>query len=280
MKSGKLLLKIHLYAGITAGIFLMILGLTGSIMAFEGDLDRWLHPNIWRVTAGDRALPEATLIGEIERQIAPAHVAAVQISPRRDVAQLMQITDRSTVLVNPYTGSILAKLHGPTKTQRVLGYIHQIHLRLTTDPRSALSPVGKAIVSYAGLLLCLLVPTGLLLWWRGKRLSIRTSASWFRLCFDAHNVVGFYASLFLLIAAFTGVLIGFDFGERAIYSLTHSSPPSRSRPRQPIPATGATPISVDLAIQTARSAMPTASVEGVMLPLNSIGSFVVVMRVP
>lgn len=254
MTGRKVFLKIHLYAGMAAGTVLVVLGLTGSVMAFEGDLDRWLHPSIWHVAAGDSVLPESALIEEIERQIAPARVAAVQISPRRDVAQMMQITDRSTVLVNPYTGAILAKLRGPSRTQKVLGYIHQIHLRLTTDPRSAFGPIGKKIVSSAGLLLCLLAPTGLLLWWRGKKLSIRTSASWFRLCFDTHNAVGFYASLFLWIAAFTGVLIGFDFGERAIHFLTHSSPPSRSRARQPIPAAGATPISVDQALAIARSA--------------------------
>ena len=35
----KVLLKIHLVMGLAAGLFLIILGLTGSIMAFEGDLD-------------------------------------------------------------------------------------------------------------------------------------------------------------------------------------------------------------------------------------------------
>lgn len=249
-------------------------------MAFEGDLDRWLHPSVWHVAAEDHALPEGNLIGGIERQLAPARITAVQMSPRRDLAQMMQATDGATVLVNPYTGAILAHRHGPTRTQEVLGYIHQIHLRLAMHPRSAFGPAGKAIVSSAGLLLCLLAPTGLLLWWRAKRLAIRAGGSWFRLCFDTHNVIGFYAGFFLWIAAFTGVLIGFDFAERAIYSLTNSFPPSRTRPQQPIPATAAKAIGVDQALQVARNAMPAASVDGFRLPLTSKDSFVIVMRVP
>jgi PepSY-associated TM region len=96
------------------------------------------------------------------------------------------------------------------------------------------------IISYAGLILCLLVPTGFMLWWRTKRASIHWNGSWFRICFDAHHTIGIYASVFLWIAAFAGALIGFDFAEKAIYSLTHSSRPSRSRPPQSMPTPGAT----------------------------------------
>jgi PepSY-associated TM region len=57
--------------------------------------------------------------------------------------------------------------------------------------------LGKRIVSFAGLILCVLVPTGLILFWRARRTTIKWSASWFRICFDTHHVVGIYGSLFL-----------------------------------------------------------------------------------
>jgi uncharacterized iron-regulated membrane protein len=43
----RLLLKIHLYLGLVAALFLVVLGLTGSIMTFEGDIEHWLHPSLW-----------------------------------------------------------------------------------------------------------------------------------------------------------------------------------------------------------------------------------------
>ena len=70
----------------TAAIFLGILGLTGSIMAFEGDIDHWLHPSRWYVTLGPHWLPEAELIGKVERQFAPARVSAVEVPRQRNLA--------------------------------------------------------------------------------------------------------------------------------------------------------------------------------------------------
>lgn len=157
------LLKIHLYLGLTAAIFLVILGLTGSVMAFEGDIDRWLHPSLWYVKAGPRVLGEGELIAKVQRKFAPARVGGVEMSQHPDLAQMMHLTDRSAVTVNPYDGVVLGRMVGQSQTQKILGNIHQLHLRLATGPRGWIGPAGKVIVSYAGLILCLLAPTGLIL---------------------------------------------------------------------------------------------------------------------
>jgi uncharacterized iron-regulated membrane protein len=275
----KLLLQIHLWLGLAAALFLVVLGLTGSIIAFEGDIDHWLHPARWFVTAQDRVLPEADLVRAVEQKYAPARVGAIEISPRRNLAQFMRLNDRSAVTINPYDASILSRLMQPTRTQRVLGVVHQIHLRLAPDTK--LAPAGKVIISYAGLVLCILAPTGFLLWWRARRTSIQwKKASWFRRAFDAHNVIGLYAGLFLIVAAFTGVLIGFESGEKAIYAVTGSSRPSFARPPQSTPVPGAPPIGIDRAIGIARQSIPGAAVDTISLPLQAKGSYTVVLRVP
>jgi uncharacterized iron-regulated membrane protein len=273
------LLQVHLCLGLIAGLFLVILGLTGSVMAFEGDIDHWLHPAFWYVTEG-RPLAEGDLIAGVERQLAPARVAAVEISQQRNLAQRMQLSDRSAVTVNPYTGAVLGRRTGPTRTEMWLGTIHQIHLRLARDGRAAWAPAGKIIVSYAGLALFLLAPTGFVLWWRTRRTSIHWKASCFKIFFEAHQVIGIYAGMFLWIAAFTGMLIGFDSGEKAIYALTHSTRPTFERSPQSTPAPGAAPISVDRAIAVAQQAVPDAAVDLLLLPLNPKGVYQVILRVP
>jgi len=105
-------------------------------------------------------------------------------------------------------------------------------------------------------------------------------ASWFRRCFDAHNVIGLYAGLFLGIAAFTGVLIGFDWGEEAIYKLTGSAGPLRTRPPDSTAAPGANPIDVDRAMQIARDTIPAGVVEIAQLPRAPKGVFFFVLRLP
>jgi len=269
-----------LYLGLVAALFLFILGVTGSIIAFEGDFDHWLHPGIWYVQDNGRSLPEAELIARVEQQYAPARVRGVVLSQHRDLAQLMQLTDRSTVTVNPYSGAILSRRTGVTGMQKWLASIHQIHLRLAGDPRAPWGPAGKIAVSYAGLALFLLAPTGLVLWWRNKIATLRWNASWFRICFDTHHLVGIYAGFFLWIAALTGVAIGFDWPEQAIYALTHSARPNFSPPPQSKPAPGAAPVGVDRAIAVARRALPGAALDVIQLPLNPKGAYQVVLRFP
>ena len=277
----KLILKVHLYLGLTAALFLLLLGLTGSIMAFEGDIDHWVHPHAWYVTPGDHPLSETDLIAKVEQQAFPARVSIVQIAPQHNLAQAMQLSDRSVVTINPYDGSILSRATGPNRTQKLLGKIHQLHLRLAPEPRGTWVKTGKLIISWAGLFLCLLVPTGFVLWWRTKRSSIYwKKASWSRRCFDAHQVIGLYAGLFLWVAAFTGVLIGFDWGEEAIYRLTGSAGPSRQAPSASTAVPGANPISVDRAMEIARQAIPTGAVEMAQLPRGSKGAFFFFLRVP
>jgi uncharacterized iron-regulated membrane protein len=43
----RLLFNLHLYAALITGTFIFVLGLTGSIMAFETEIDHVLH---WRLT--------------------------------------------------------------------------------------------------------------------------------------------------------------------------------------------------------------------------------------
>jgi uncharacterized iron-regulated membrane protein len=279
----KVVLAIHLYLGLAAAIFLVILGLTGSIMAFEGDIDHWLHPDLWYVTPGQRPLPENDLISVVQNQFPRTRVLIVQFFRAANLAQLIQLTDGTTVYINPYDGTILGSKVGFSNSDLALGYIHQLHLRLVPNPRSApqLASVGKIVVNCAGLFLCLLVPAGLILWWRDKRTKISNwKASWFRVFFEAHQVMGIFAALFLLIASTTGILIGFDFGEKFFYSAARSAPPARPQawPSEPVP--GATPIMADQVLDTARSAMPNATVAMMIRPMRPAGSYTVMMRVP
>jgi len=277
-----LLLKLHLYTGLVAAIFLVILGITGTIMAFEADIDHWVHPGLWYVQTAARKLPQQELVRTVQERFAPARVAGIQMFRDPRLAQVMQMSDRATVVIDPYSGAIRGRFTSPSRTVRTLGMIHQIHLRLAPDPRSwpKFSPIGKQIISYAGLLLVLSVPTGFILWWRTRRASIKWSGSWFRICFDAHHAMGIYAALFLFIAAVTGVLIGFDWGDEFLYSVTHSEPPARERPALSTPIQAADPIPIDRAVEIAQGAMPEAKPAAIQLPLNLKAAFNVLMRLP
>ena len=278
MTARTVVLKIHLWLGIVAAIFLVILGLTGSVTAFENDIDHWLHRDLYYVQVRPKVLPEAELIRTVQKQFAPARVAVVHIFRQPDLAHVMQLNDRSTALVSPYDGHILGRITGPSTTQKIIGYIHQLHTHLAPDPRSTpkAAKIGVVIVQIAGYILCLLVLLGLILWWRTKRATIKWKAPWFRISFDAHHAIGIYFALFLLIAALTGVLV--ERGDLIAW-LTHSREPMRF-PRLQSSLTGATPISVDRAEQIALTVIPGTTVTDVQLPLNPTDVYMVILRVP
>jgi uncharacterized iron-regulated membrane protein len=282
----KIVLTIHLYLGLAAGIFLAILALTGSVMAFEGDIDHWLRPGLWYVAPGRKLLPENDLVSIVENRF-HSRVLLVQFPRAANLAQVMQLTDGTRVYLNPYDGNVLGNNVGRENSELVLGYIHQIHLRLVPDPRSTprLAEDGKIVVSSAGLVLLLLVPTGVILWWRAKRLTVKFKATnfripWHRVFHDTHQALGIYAALFLAISSLTGVLIGFNFGERFFYAITRSSPPPRPQPSPSTLIPGAAPVMADDVLAIARRAMPNATASVMVRPLRAAGSYTVLMRVP
>ena len=277
-----LILRIHLCLGLVAALFLLILSVTGTVMAFEHDIERWIDPGLWHASVGQQLMDEDRLVAIAEAKFSPARVSAIQIAARPDVVHVMRMSDRAAVHINQWNGTVTGRTVGTTKTQEWIGYVHQLHLRLLPNPRAtpALAPPGKLIVSFAGLILCVLVPTGLVLWWRAKRLSIRAGSSAFRVAFDAHHAVGLYACVFLFVGALTGVMVGFDAAEQLFYRVTKSEQPKRPPPPQVSEANGRRMISVERAIAVGRGAVPGGEVIQVQIPENPRSVFAVFLRSP
>ena len=284
MDTRRVILKLHLYLGLISGIFLIILGLTGSVMAFEGQLDHWLHPGRWYVTVSAQMLPESQLVRIAEQRFAPDWVTQIQIAPEPNVAQLIYLapprgdnaaapSQNIEATINPYDGSILSVHSSPTATQASLAFIHQFHLRLVSGER------GKLVISFVGLILVFEVPLGLLLWWRTKRASVEWKSSGFRVSFDLHHLIGVYFAAFLFLAAGTGVMIGFDFAQSLFYRFTHSAPnPVRTAGSTIIP--GAAPVNVDRAMESAQEQMPQAVSSIIYIPNNPRAAYRVIVRLP
>jgi uncharacterized iron-regulated membrane protein len=85
---------------------------------------------------------------------------------------------------------------------------------------------------------------------------------------------------FCRIAAFTGILIGFESGERAICAVTRSSPPVFTSRVGSAPPAGVKPIDADQAIQVAQASIGDTSVAGLVVPLAAKAVWTVLLRVP
>ncbi|MBL4723179.1 MAG: PepSY domain-containing protein, partial [Alcanivorax sp.] len=56
-----MLLKLHKYAGLIAGLLLALTGVTGSLLVFHDTLDEWLTPQLRTQPAADPASLSAVL---------------------------------------------------------------------------------------------------------------------------------------------------------------------------------------------------------------------------
>jgi uncharacterized iron-regulated membrane protein len=228
----KFWLKVHLYLGLFAGAVFVLIGLSGSLLAFGSTLDEWLNPELMTVvvgnentikpldelvTAGLKALPPDGKVLDLEFPRHPELAFQLwfeQPSPKSGDPE------RHQILINPYTGAVtgqrlLIDFERPWRDP-LMDFILRFHYSL------ALGSMGMTVVGFIGLALLFSVLTGLILWWPSpgklkKALTIKRNASLERLNFDLHKTFGFYSAIILLFLILSGVYLIFpDYGRGVV----------------------------------------------------------------
>ena len=251
----RLLFNLHLYAALIAGAFIVVLGLTGSIMAFEPEIDHLLHWNLTYVKPQGRALSLGEIGAAIEKAFPGEPIRGFGLSTTPNISYQVEL-GRGVACVDPYTGSVLGVRQHSDFINETLSFVHQFHLRLAIRNRA---DPGKKIMSWAGLMMLFLLLSGVYLWWPYQRVTIQWNAWSMRTWLDIHNAVGIFSFVFLLVLATTGVVIGFEQQTTPLfYKLTGSQPPDEPDV-QILAAPGAKPLTPDQALAIARSVLPGAA---------------------
>ena len=254
----RLVLKIHLVIALIAGAFLVLLGATGSIIAFEPEIDRLLHPELSYVTPAGRVLSLAEIGDAISRAYGGEPIVAFLPSASPNVPTKV-IMPRGIVFVNQHTGEILGVR---TRGQSFLGFVRALHIRLASGD------AGRNIIRWSAVAMLFSLVSGFYLWCPLKRLLIRGPLGSGHFWFDLHNSIGILSLLPLLVLAGTGIAIGF---EDQVASLLDKL--AGSRPVHVIPASdrsepgpGAIQITPDRAVAIASAQLPGAVPYRVQMP--------------
>jgi len=235
---------------------MVIQGITGSILAFEPELDRVSHPHLAYVKPGTRVLSLNEIRTAVSRQFGGEPIVAFEpsLSPRLSSQLLLP---SGIAYVNQYTGEVLGvRVRG----QSFLGYVRALHVRL------GVGALGRNILRWSAVAALLSSVSGFYLWWPMKRISVLFTAGPKRFWFDLHNVIGICSLLPLTLLAGSGVVLGFeDQAAWLIHRVTHSTPkPSSFSERKPI--AGASMIDADEAVAIAQSLMPGTLPYRVQMP--------------
>lgn len=209
----KRLWQLHSWLGLVAGLALLVIGLTGSVLVFHEELSALLWPKKYAVTPTDAGrLPLDTLLRHAERQLPDYELTGWHVQHERPhFADNLYLIRRNTnvwltATLDPFTGRVLTQPHAYNEALR--GWMLELHQQFFAGD------IGLAISGLFGVLLLLLGLSGVYLyrefwkhlftfrWGRGARILFS----------DTHKFTGICSVGFNLIFGFTG----------AYWNLTHT----------------------------------------------------------
>ncbi len=196
-------LAFHRWVGIIAGLLIVLVGVTGSIMIFEDELDVTFNAEVFTVAPSGSHLPLDQLVSAAVRE--DAAWQALRVSRLDDaIERTFIVTLRHTngeekqIFIDPYTASIT----GTRSSLSSMALIRRLHGDLT------LGAVGENTLGILSIALMAMFVAGLVLWWPRKgtvktALSVKWNGGSRRLIRDLHNTSGVYLFVFLFLSALT-----------------------------------------------------------------------------
>jgi uncharacterized iron-regulated membrane protein len=285
----RLWLTVHKYVGLFLGAVLVVVGLTGSILAFWQAIDEWLNEDIMIVAAPtDNASyqPLDTILAAAKAAAPSNSVPVVLTMPRHaNAAVSVSYTvsteanqpDQYEVFVDPYT----AKATGQRFLQHADSVLSMPFIRTIISLHASLlfGDDRRYVVGIPTIFLLVSVMAGLYLWWPRNgnwrhALTIKWGATPVRLTYDVHKTTGLYLCAVLTILLFFGIYMIFRPQVQSLVGL-FSSVREEPKDLKSIPVPGQPPLGLDAAAAIADKIFPDGKLHWIFLPQVSEGVYVV-----
>lgn len=228
---------IHLACGVTAGLVVGMMSITGVLLAFERQIVAWADA---APLANPGPAPTRLTIDESLRVLARARpdFLPTAVTLNRDpLAPLVVTAGRNRPLfVNPYTGDV-AEPAG----QRSRAFFEAVEgwhrwFNVTGERRAA----ARAATGASNLAFLFLVLSGVYLWlprtrawaaFRTRLLFNRLAVSTKARDFNWHHVFGIWSALPLAIVVASAVVMSYPWANALVYRAFGEQPPVRGAPR-------------------------------------------------
>jgi len=242
---------IHLITGLSVGLIIATLSITGMVLAFKADILSYTESHLRNIPSADvRESPLA--ISDILTQVQQAYPEnkIQSITIKKDPSATLIITlDKPVGLryIHPYTGQVLG---GASAGAIFLKQVEGIHrwLGLQEGP---LKPVGHQIKGVSTVVFIFLLLSGIYLWWPFKTLRLKKAALTPATYWNWHTVLGFWFAPLLLIITVSGIIMTYAWANNLLYIVTGSPIPSAKKER---PAhDGVFPETIDSLIATSKT---------------------------
>lgn len=270
--------QIHLWLGLVLALYLILIGLTGSILVFRSELEALTGVNPWRnVQAPEPVASITNVIEGLEINYPGARILSVSTPSQAEPVFLATIQAhhrRVTVECDAASGRVLGELR---RKKSWLTFVQDLHITLLAGPK------GRAINGIGGALLLLLNATGMVIWWPGIRVwrrafTVDWRRRWRRINFDIHSAVGLWTLAIVSFWALSGVYFGWS---RQVFTLVNRVSPIISA-KPPVvhlgPVTNQATLDLSAIVARAYTLDPGTSLEGVAFPYSKRAPLEIFMR--
>ncbi|PYJ08107.1 MAG: PepSY domain-containing protein [Verrucomicrobia bacterium] len=239
MKLRRIVFWMHLTAGLVVGSVVLVMSVTGVLLAFERQLTELAERDL-RVVPPEPGMPRLSIDGLISSvRAAEPEAMPSGLTRRSDPAAPVAISlgRERTVFLNPYTGVILGE--GSKEVRGFFQSVENVHRWLGAPEQSR--ALGRGVTGACNLAFLFLVMSGFFLWWPRQgtknggrailfpRTKLRGKARYFRW----HNAIGFWCAPVLFFIVLSGILMSYPWATNLLYRVTGSElPPPRTAPAQ------------------------------------------------
>ena len=235
----KIIFWCHLPVGVTAGIVILIMSVTGVLLAYEKQITSWADTRGYRAAPPaheTRHLPVETLAAKA-REARGANPTAITLKSDPEAPAEIAFGRETSLFVNPYSGHVLGE--GSQRARSFFRTVTDWHrwLGAKGDNRN----VARAITGACNLGFLFLVASGFYLWWpRSWNLKAVRNVTWFRRGlpakardFNWHNTIGFWSAIPLFIIVISAVVISYTWAGNLVYRIVGETPPAPRANQQP-----------------------------------------------
>lgn len=217
------LVWLHRWVGLLLAAFLVLEGLTGTLLAFRVPLERWTNPDLFAVPAGRAPLDLATLAERAEAQEPHARIGYFSIDHDQVILHVTPRTDPTSgkpwplafdrLYLDPYTGRELGvRRDGDITAGRanLISFLYSLHMNLALDTVGywilGIVALAWSIDCFVGLYLTMptVLPGFVRRWLPAWRVKVRAKPV--RVNFDLHRAGGLWLWPVLFVFAWSSVM--------------------------------------------------------------------------
>ena len=221
----------HLWSGLIAGLYVVAISSSGSVLVFRNELRARFDPQPRHVDVVGERLDQAGLVAAGERAFDGAEVEVDYVPDDPTLAASLLVERRGReqqILVDPYTGEILG--NALPFGWRATTWLLELHDNLLAGER------GRTINGIGAVTLSVLAGTGLLIWWPGRgrvrrALLVRWRGPWRRVIWSFHGALGAWSVAFVALWGLTGIYLCFPEPFQALVDRIEPIDPESFDPR-------------------------------------------------